>query len=499
MSSINEGSQVITYQYQDPAVSSKFNTIVRDFIVPGIYKGGAVTVLSSHTVNILPFVAYIRSNDLSDNQGIRCQTQSAVSQTIPNGPSQTYTIYLTYSYATSPTNYADFNIRLSSAPPVSNEVRICNVTNDGAGLISTVDYTTRMRGTVDVDVNDSLTTVVDPTQDYHVGNRSYNDLRYVNNAGTNNWDVEILNSADGTLSSVLKADITATREWTLQDRDMELADNRAVFQVGDVKNSLAVITPTDLTPWLNISSDYVTLDVVNWSLLVPFLRGLGSTGYVVTGYTPGVSTVLQMDSGNAATAAFVLALYEDNLYHGSGVENYANYKTLTVAVAFGVDIPIGEYNILDIDPIAYTITIDASTVGPTAAGNVNHHPFRIKASSTTARWFRVTDSVIVTAGGSDHIPMFRLRDRIQIHKHNDTGHSHGILGFYVAYVSASPWVGSVFAYVGDGGGSTGGSSAAITDPISTLAPGFDAVRYGNTTRARSLVGYKYMYGGVYTP
>jgi len=499
MSTIDVGAQSIMATFQMPATAALFNRQFRDTIKPGIYAGGLVTIVAANSIQIAEFVSVIRSLDLVGDKAVRLQTADPVILNVPNAPNGDYTLYLTYTYNAVLTNFADFNIRLTSSPAVTGEVVICRVVNNGVGIATSIEYDTRTRGSIDVDLGDRLTTDADPTQNYHVGNRAYNDLRYANHNGPSNWDLQILKSSDGTLNSRLWFDGLASRDWELPDRSGTVALHYSAIRVGMIMSSLEVITPSADAPWLDISQDHLSLAASgagSWPILVPFLRTLsGGSGYVVTGYTSGVSTVLQMDSGDAATAAFVLALYEDNLYHGDGVENYTNYKTITIATAFG-DIVAGDYNIVDIDPVLFRIEIDAATAGPSAPGTIDHYPFRIKSSSTTARWFRVTDSVVTTSG-SEYIPAFRARDRIQIHKHTDTGHSHGILGFYVVYVSNSPWPGSVYAYVGDGGGNTGASAAAITDPVTTLTPGFDAIRYGNTTRTRLLATRAYMFGGVF--
>jgi hypothetical protein len=487
--------------FQYLATGDNFQQGFRDAIRPGIYSGGTVSIVAANQVQISNMRVVFRSTDISANKVTHISFNTPVILNTPNAPNGDYTLYLTYGYLANLNNFADFGIRLTSAPAIPDEVRIGRVVNDGAGAATSIFYTNRTRGTIDTDNNDELTTDIDPTQDWHVGNRAYNDLRYVNQNGPNTWDIQVLKTTDGSLgTSRVWFQGTAAREWELQDRSMVLADNRAAFQLGDIKSTIATITPTDLTPWLDISVDYVTLNASgagSWPLLVPHLRGLsGGTGYVVNGYAPGVSTVLQMDSGDPATAAFVLALYEDNLYHGGNVENYANYKTITVSTAFGTDIPVGEYNILDIDPIAYTIEIDASTSGPSALGTIDHYPFRIKSSTTTARWFKVNDSVLATSSTETPL-LYRVRDRSQKHKHLDNGHIHG--GVYAALALAlGTIIGALFGVTGSPTANTYGGAADIGEAVDS-GTGAGTPRTGNTTRARGFAVNKYIYGVIYQP
>lgn len=503
MSTLNIGNQAISFIFQEGATAANFNQLFRDTIKPGFYVGGNFTIIPSHTLQISPFTCLIKSIDIGDNKAVHISTDQTVFLTIPNTPNADYTIYLTYSYNPSLLNFADFNVRLTSSPSVTHEIVFGRVVNDGSGNLSSIFYSNRTRGTIDGDNNDELTTDVNPTQDWHVGNRAYMDARFVKKTGSGPFDIEVLDTTAGygspSLISKISAALTSARNWVLQDRSMTLADNRAAFQIGDIKSSLSAISPSDSTPWLNIAFNYPTLNASgagSWPLLVPYLRGLsGGTGYVVNGYAPGVSTILQMDSGDPATAAFVLALYEDNLYHGGNVENYTNYKTITVSTAFGTDIPVGEYNILDIDPIAYTIEIDISTSGPSAFGTIDHYPFRIKSSTTTARWFKVDDSVLMTSS-SETIPFFRVRDRTQKHKHFDSGHAHGGIP-----IVGSPAIGtSLGALFGVLGFLTNSASsyADLTEAVDS-GTGAGTPRTGNTTRGRGFAVNKYLYGSVYQP
>lgn len=485
MGSLNIGSQSISFTYQEQATSPLFNQVNRDLVKAGVYAGGLVSTLSSHVISIAPFVSYIRSNDVSGTQGVRCQTQSAVSIIIPNGPSQSYTIYLNYTFVPSATNYADFNVRLQGATPATNEVRICNVTNNGAGVITTVDYTTRMRGVVDVDNSDRIATELNPTQGYHVGNQTWNDLRYVKKTGSNQFDIEVLDSTDGNQNSKLVTTITSPRIWTLQDKDYTIADVRQSFRLGMITSSVEVITPSDTAPWWDINQS-ANITAVNWPVLAPFLRTLsgtvnGSTTFNITSISTSGSPVTLTLANNATNNAFLLALNEEQLYHGS----FVAFRTITTNATIGT-FPVGTYGIQGISTGARTITITASYSGASSTGTCSYYPFRIDDATSTvnARWFQVNDSVLRTIGG-DGIPYFRQRDRLQ--------------GFNARIPT---WL------VGGGGGfgefvfdSNSGFGQHDTDvDVGIVSDGTNGTpRKGLTTRDKSLVLYKYLYGGSYTP
>lgn len=174
--------------------------------------------------------------------------------------------------------------------------------------------------------------------------------------------------------------------------------------------------------------------------------------------------------------SFVGMLYDDFLYHGS----YANWRTLTIPSDIG-GLLAGTYEIKEVDPIANSITLNQGMPGTTGSGVCEGYWFRVVGSTTTVRWFAVTDSVIRSPGG-DAVPGVRLLDRFQGHWHK---------------------------FFGDNNGATGaGTSGTVNDSV--LQPAInvkDAVtdgvngdpRTGPTTRDRSLSAIWYMYIGRYIP
>lgn len=483
MSTIDVGAQSIMATFQMPATAALFNRQLRDTLKPGIYAGGQVTIVAANSIQISEFVSVIRSSDLVGDKAVRLQTADPVILNTPNAPNGDYTLYLTYTYNAVLTNFADFNLRLTSSPVVMNEVAICRVVNDGAGIASTIEYDTRTRGSIDVDLGDRLTTDIDPTMGYHVGNRAYNDLRYVNHTGANNWDVQIFNSADGALSSVLKADLTSSRVWTLHDRSMILADNRAAFKVGDIKSTLTVITPSDTEPWFDINQD-ASIDPAVWPVLAPYLRALkgtvsGTDTFTVLSIsTSGSPVTITLDT-TVANDAFLLALAEEYNVHGS----FVNFRTITINSDIGT-FPAGTYGIQGFSTGARTITLTATYSGSSATGDFSYYPFRQPdaISVTNAYWYQISDAVLKTVGG-DIIPYFRVRDRMQGHFHrNSTDNSKTYTGGAVV----GDFLAVSFLHSATNG---------IGEPTDDGTNG--TPRTGLTTRDRGLAVYKYIYGETF--
>lgn len=372
---------------------------------------------------------------------------------------------------------------------------VCRVINNGSGNISSVTEYNRTRGTIDVTNGDELTTDVNPTQDYHVGNRLYNDLRHVKKTGTNTYDIEVIDTAAGTNSSKIVASLTGARTFTLPDRSITIASTRQAFKLLDFKASLSVITPSDSEPWFDINQNATVL-AANWTELVPALRAIfgsvnGTTNFSITGFTPGSPTTVLQFANNAANNAFLLALQEEQNYHGS----FVNFRTLSVITPFG-DLAAGDYAITAIDTSLRTVDITATTTS-SSAGTVRYYPFRIDSATSTvnARWFKVEDATLRTIGG-DVIPFFRVRDRIQSHNHSvtttlDNNDGSGLQIFFGGG-GQGPAAGA------QGRVALGNATSTSGNPTDS-GTGAGTPRHGTTTRDRGLAVYFYIFGSTFVP
>jgi hypothetical protein len=75
----NLGDQVITFDFKHPAKSADFNNLLKDFVPPGIYKGGELSIVSGNVLAIAPFTAYL---NVGTDKLIRVETRSTINLTI---------------------------------------------------------------------------------------------------------------------------------------------------------------------------------------------------------------------------------------------------------------------------------------------------------------------------------------------------------------------------------------------------------------------------------
>ena len=139
MGTVNNGNQKITLSYKYPFKTADMNFILREGIQPGIYKGGELTKVDNTTVQVAPFVAYI---NVGADKMVRVETSVAYNVTVS---SSSNLIYLTYSWIEAVANYADFNTRLDSTSPVTNEVVLGHAVYD-SGVLQAVSYNSTTRG-----------------------------------------------------------------------------------------------------------------------------------------------------------------------------------------------------------------------------------------------------------------------------------------------------------------------------------------------------------------
>ena len=220
----------------------------------------------------------------------------------------------------------------------------------------------------------------------------------------------------------------------------------------------------------------------------------GATQFAISGADNDAGFMRLQLQTNANNLAFIAALYDDALYHGDGVTNYANWRTITVPADIG-PLLTGTYQITNLDPVTNQITINVGYQAGVASGNIEAFWYRIPGSTTTVRWFAVTDSVIRSPGG-DAVPGVRLLDRFQ-------GHWHIVKDTSSGYLLNSIIQGQSGSYAS--GSNYGGIRAEplAADDIRAIDAISDTVngtpRTGPTTRDRSLSAYLYMYIGRYIP
>lgn len=136
---INLGNQYITWDYKHPATARDFNTVLRDGIKPGIYKGGEITLLGGVEISIAPFVAYINSGS---DKLVRVETRSAIQLSITES---TPVLSITYTWSDVIENWLDFNQRASGSAPIMNEITFGEFIFDSGSIVS-IDQTEKTWG-----------------------------------------------------------------------------------------------------------------------------------------------------------------------------------------------------------------------------------------------------------------------------------------------------------------------------------------------------------------
>ena len=141
MSTTNLGDQYITFDYHHPAQAKEFNTLLREAINPGVYSGGTITYAGTQAT-IAPFVAYIKTDEVSSNKLVRVETRSATTISVN---ASTPVIALTYTWDDVSENWLDFNQRASGSSALPYEVCLgeCVFT---LGAITSVTYANKTWG-----------------------------------------------------------------------------------------------------------------------------------------------------------------------------------------------------------------------------------------------------------------------------------------------------------------------------------------------------------------
>lgn len=175
---IDRGAQILSFDYKHQLTGELFNRKAYGMVVPGIYKGGVVTITGSNTISIAPFTAFINSDD---DKTLQVETTLAVSLTISE---VTPIVYIYYEYAESIQNYVDFRQRADTGSPTNNEVTICKCIFS-SGSISSINQSEQYQTytTLDEDYNshfqNKMYAYTAPTTQYEVLNLTTGDSRYL--------------------------------------------------------------------------------------------------------------------------------------------------------------------------------------------------------------------------------------------------------------------------------------------------------------------------------
>ena len=139
MSITNLGNQYITWDYKHPATARDFNTVLREGIKPGIYKGGEITLLGGVEISIAPFVAYLKSGA---DKLVRVETRTSIQLSITES---TPVLSITYTWSDVIENWLDFNQRASGSSPIADEITFGEFIFDSGSIVS-IDQTEKTWG-----------------------------------------------------------------------------------------------------------------------------------------------------------------------------------------------------------------------------------------------------------------------------------------------------------------------------------------------------------------
>jgi len=139
MSIINVGQQTIGWDFKHQLKGSKFNTILKGLIKPGIYSGGALSIDTGNEIEIAPFKAAFTTDT---DKIVMIDTASVVPLTLSE---TNCLVYATYSWQDVVENWLDFAVRDPLGAPVLNEI-VFGVGIYVGGVLTSFDYTLKTRG-----------------------------------------------------------------------------------------------------------------------------------------------------------------------------------------------------------------------------------------------------------------------------------------------------------------------------------------------------------------
>jgi len=189
----SNGNQTINIAYKQTATGRDMCKWIDKLLLPGIYEGGTLSIDSGDDIFIAPFVSLIKT---STGETVKVSTASVVSLTLTES---TPYVVLSFTWVDSTINGADFtakafgsitstDIIIGKGIYVASTLTSFDYSETHRGLITTgrdvkVDNDLSVRNNLEVlnnaDITGLLTVLSDPTGGDHVGNRDYNDARYI--------------------------------------------------------------------------------------------------------------------------------------------------------------------------------------------------------------------------------------------------------------------------------------------------------------------------------
>jgi len=134
MSTVNNGTQTITFDYENLCTGDDFNKLLTGAIKPGLYGTYAgITISSGNIISIPTFNMFIQSGT---GHLLHITTAVAFTKTIVTVSASDY-LYATFTYSETVENYLDFNVRAVGSTAVTNEIILGTINSTGAGTAIT--------------------------------------------------------------------------------------------------------------------------------------------------------------------------------------------------------------------------------------------------------------------------------------------------------------------------------------------------------------------------
>ncbi len=136
MATVNNGQQVLSYDYRDRGLAEVFNKINYKLHLPGIYSGGELSKASETTVNITPFVCVYNENVAK----IAVRIETIENALVENVDSTNCWIVGRFTWLNTEDNYMEF-LAIEFSNILSTDLIFGCAEFDGSTLLETFDYT----------------------------------------------------------------------------------------------------------------------------------------------------------------------------------------------------------------------------------------------------------------------------------------------------------------------------------------------------------------------
>ncbi|MDA3856321.1 MAG: hypothetical protein PF569_08745 [Candidatus Woesearchaeota archaeon] len=134
MATIDNGSQILSYDFKNPGQSESFNRINYKVRSEGIYEGGVISKINDNLIEISPFIAHI--NDPNSSTGVRLETTANANVSVT---STTPFIIVRFIWNNIANNYASI-LAVAETDILGNDLIIGKLIYNGSTMTVEYDY-----------------------------------------------------------------------------------------------------------------------------------------------------------------------------------------------------------------------------------------------------------------------------------------------------------------------------------------------------------------------